>query len=42
MIWVLTEDEVMALLRRVQAGEDPDQLYVEMYANSEEQGVSDG
>lgn len=40
MIWVLTEEEVMVLLRRAHAGEDPEQVYMEIYANS--QAVNDG
>lgn len=33
--WSISGDELLALLRRVAAGEDPDLVYAETYANSD-------
>lgn len=33
--WALNGTELMAMLRRVAAGEDPDMVYMEAYANAE-------
>ena len=33
--WVLSGEAVLDALRRVRAGEDPDLVYAELYANSE-------
>lgn len=33
--WAISGDELLAMLRRVAAGEDPDLVYAEEYANSE-------
>lgn len=33
--WTIYGEELMMLLRRAHAGEDPDLLYTEAYANSE-------
>lgn len=33
--WVISGEEFLDALRRAAAGEDPDVLYVEAYANSE-------
>lgn len=33
--WNIHAEALMAMLRRAHAGEDPDTLYLEMYANSE-------
>lgn len=34
-VHVLTGETLLALLRRVGEGEDPDEVYMEMYANAE-------
>ena len=33
--WVLSGDNLLDMLRRAHAGEDPDLIYAEEYANSE-------
>jgi hypothetical protein len=33
--WTLSDESLRAMLRRVADGEDPDMVYMEMYANSE-------
>lgn len=33
--WAISGDDLLILLRRAYAGEDPDLLYAEAYANSE-------
>lgn len=33
--WVISGDELIAALQRAHDGEDPELLYVELYANSE-------
>jgi hypothetical protein len=33
--WAIPGDELLDLLRRAHAGEDPDLLYAEAYANGE-------
>lgn len=33
--WAISGDQLLALLRRAAAGENPDLLYAEAYANSE-------
>lgn len=37
--WALSGDSLLELLRRAHAGEDPDLLYAEEYANSEHEHV---
>ena len=37
--WVIHEDDVLDALRRVQAGENPDMVYAEMYVNAEREQV---
>jgi hypothetical protein len=37
--WCISEDDVLAALRRVAAGEDPDLVYAEMYVNAEREEV---
>jgi len=32
--WCISGEELLAALKRVQAGEDPDLVYAELYANS--------
>lgn len=32
--WVISANDLMVMLRRVAAGEDPDVVYAEHYANS--------
>lgn len=41
--WAISGDQLLALLRRVHEGEDPDLLYAEEYANGEhsEEGSSE-
>lgn len=36
--WVISAEELLAALRRVSQGEDPDIAYAELYANSKPQG----
>lgn len=36
--WILTEDELLRMLWRCQAGENPDVVLVELYANHREDG----
>lgn len=33
--WVIRGEEILAMLRRVEAGENPDLVFTEAYANSE-------
>lgn len=33
--WTISGEDLLALLRRVAAGEDPELVYAEAYANSE-------
>ena len=40
--WVIRGSELLDLLRRCRAGEDPDLVYVEAYANTEQPEASDG
>lgn len=35
--WAISGDALMAALRRVAAGEDPDLIYAELYANSRQE-----
>jgi hypothetical protein len=37
--WAISEEDVLAMLRRVAAGEDPDAVYAEAYVNSEHEEV---
>lgn len=37
--WVISGENLLNLLRRAAAGEDPDALYLEEYANSEHDPV---
>lgn len=38
--WSISGDEILAMLRRVHDGEDPDLVYAEHYANSEHEDHS--
>jgi hypothetical protein len=40
--WVISGEFLIELLRRAQAGEDPDLLYAEAYANSEIEEPTEG
>lgn len=40
-VHVLTGEMLMGLLRRVEAGETPDDVYLEMYVNSEQMTMGD-
>jgi hypothetical protein len=40
--WAISGEMLLDLLRRASAGEDPDLLYAEAYANSEIDRPSDG
>lgn len=33
--WCICEEDILAALRRVEAGENPDLVYAELYVNSE-------
>jgi len=37
--WVISSTELLAALRRVHAGDDPDVAYAELYANSRTEEV---
>jgi hypothetical protein len=37
--WAISGDDLLAMLREVAAGGDPDLVYVEHYANSEHEEV---
>lgn len=39
--WAISEDAFLDALRRVAAGEDPDLVYAEFYANSEHEHVEE-
>lgn len=39
--WVLSGDNLLAMLRRAHGGEDPDLIYAEEYANSEHESLTD-
>jgi hypothetical protein len=39
--WVLSGDDLLAMLQRVAAGEDPEMVYVEQYANSDIESFED-
>lgn len=39
--WAISEDAFLDALRRVAAGEDPDLVYAEFYANSDHEHVED-
>lgn len=39
--WAISEDAFLDTLRRVAAGEDPDLVYAEFYANSDHEHVED-
>lgn len=34
--WVISGERLLAMLRRIEAGEDPDLVYAEEYVNSEQ------
>lgn len=38
--WVLSGDNLLVLLRRAHAGEDPDLIYAEEYANGDHEWVA--
>lgn len=38
--WVIDGASMLEALRRVAAGEDPDLVYVELYANTEREDVA--
>lgn len=38
--WTISGEDLLALLRRVYAGEDPDIVYAEAYANAEHEDHS--
>jgi hypothetical protein len=40
--WAISGEDLMALLRRVEAGENPNAVYLEVYANSEHCHCQDG
>ena len=37
--WTIAGEDLLNLLRRVEAGEDPDLVYAEAYANSDHEDV---
>lgn len=37
--WVISGDGLLEMLRRVEAGEDPDMVYAEEYANCDHEHV---
>lgn len=37
--WVISGESLLAMLRRVEAGEDPDLVYAEEYANCDHEEV---
>lgn len=37
--WTIAGSELIAALRRVGAGEDPDMVYIDLYANSDHENV---
>lgn len=37
--WVISGDDLLAMLRRAHGGEDPDVVYAEGYANSNHEDV---
>lgn len=39
--WVIHGEELLAALRRVAAGEDPDMVYAELYANTTQRAGDD-
>lgn len=39
--WCVTEDDLLAMLRAVANGEDPDIVYAEAFANSDHQAADD-
>lgn len=39
--WVVSGDNLLDMLRRAHAGEDPDLIYAEEYANSDRERPSD-
>lgn len=39
--WVVSGDNLLDMLRRAHAGEDPDLIYAEEYANSEHERPAD-
>lgn len=36
--WAISGDALMAMPRRCKAGEDPDEVYMESYANADHEG----
>ena len=36
--WVMSGEQMMRALKRVEAGESPDEVYMELYVNSTEHG----
>ena len=39
--WAIAGEELLAALRRVAGGEDPDLVYAELYANSDHEEVDE-
>ena len=39
--WVIEGDEILAMLRRVEAGENPDLVFAEAYANADVESCDD-
>lgn len=40
--WTINQDALLDMLRRAHAGEDPDFVLMEEYANSDHEDVDDG
>jgi hypothetical protein len=39
VVWAISEDALLAMLWRASAGEDPDEIYAEIYVNAKREHV---